>query len=773
MMRAFTLILLAALAAPVAAADVAPPLFGPPAAKLADGAKFRIGRPTDYATTVLAFSADGKTVAAISNRGYTGGIDAPVELWNAETGKHVVTLRYHTTGVMAAAFSNDGSVIATSGIDNRLRFWDAKTGKDITKAGHIDLSGHGYALTFSPDGKRLLVGSTKLELYDVATQQPVKAKEGYFAETAGNQFFHTATWSPKGKYVAGACDGAGVRIWDAETGKLVHKITAKYTPNRTRFAFSGDDELFLLATWPDGLFSTFDVASGKEHNALKPPTGEVSPEYVQFARGAGRVAWVSQKQQYQQGGRGIVVTDATGKELKRFDAPGGVVSHLLSHDGKRLAVGGQDGSLRVYEAETGKLEHTMLGAWSPLFRSVYAGGGKVLRTVHLNGTVHDFDADTGAHLKERTLPLKAGEVTHYLAVSADGGLLATATDAGACTIWNLDAGEAKAAPKGALFYYREPGVGGPRQFPLPPPPLPPGPPQPAPKDDGECAPPPPPGGLGGAFPPPPIELQPGPPQFYAAFSADNKLFAAVTGKEEGDVVIWDTTTGEAKHTVKTAKGVTAVVLSADGAHLFTGHGRAVPNVPQPNDDPPAEKGNVLVRRYELKTGKEVQTWKASEGVKKDNLTFARTEVTALYPLADKETLLVVESRVYNHNQQPPGRFGFQNPGQRFAQVRVVNLAGREKEKVLDGASSGQLALSADGKAVAFVADDTRDPNKPVTLLKVLDVASGKATSATIATGYQHGFDAKARGVAFRPGATDVAVRTGDGTVTVFDSAKLK
>jgi WD40 repeat protein len=753
-MTRLSAVLLLALAAPALAAEPTPTLFAPSDTKLPDGAKFRIGRPTDHQTTVLAFSADGKTLAAATNRGYTGGIEAPVELWNTETGAHVRTLRYHRTGVMAAAFSPDGAVIATSGIDNRLRFWDGKTGKDITKE-DIGLTGHGYNLTFSPDGKRLLVGSTKLEMYDVQKQKPVKAE--YFAETAGNTFFHTATWSPKGKYVAAACDRAGVRVWEAETGNLVHKLDAKYTVHRTRFCFSSDDKLLLVATWPDGLFKVFDAETGKEQNAVKVPAGEAASEHVQFAREMGRVAWLVQRQQYQSA-QTVAVSDATGAELKRFDLPGPSLSLRLSDDGKLIAVGGLDGSLRVYEVETGKLAHTMLGAWSPIFRAVYVNGGKVLRTVHTNGTVHDFEADTGKHLKARQLPLKTS--TFLITVSADGALLASATETGEPTVWDLNGGEAKAKPKGKLHGHREMGFGGPRPIPLPVPPNPP-PPAVAPPAAAPpiAAPPPPPGGR---FPPPPPFQQPGPPQFYAAFSADCKLLAAVTGDSDA-VTVWETATGEEKFALKVPKGTSALAFAPDGAHLYTGSGLPGGEV----KDAPAP-----IRRIELKSGKEVQTWKVTAGGERQGVRYVRTEIAALYPLADKETLIVVEAQVYQPWPPPPGRPGFGPFYQRFQTVRAINLVGREKDRTFD-AGTGTLTLAPDGKSVAFVALETPEPNKPVTAVKVIDATTGAAKALTLATGYPYGSSANALGVAFRPGGADLAVRTGDGTVVVVDASKLQ
>jgi WD40 repeat protein len=742
----------------VLAADSAPPLFGPPDQKLPEAAKFRLGRSTSYTTGILAFSADGKTVATFTNIHFTAGLDAPVDLWNVETGAHVATLRHHKTGVMAAAFSPDGSVVATSGVDNRLRFWDARTGKDITNAEHINLTGHGYNLCFSPDGKRLLVGSTKLEMYDAKTQQPLKAKEGYFAETANSEFFHTALWSPKGKYVIAGCDGAGLRVWDADTGTLLYKLSERYTIHRTRFAFSPDDNLLLLSVWPDGVFKVLDAATGKEQHAVKKPADEAVPERVEFAREMGRVAWVVQKAQYQPG-QTIAVSDATGQELKRFDVPGIVASHLLSNDGQRLAVGGPDGSLRIYATDTGKLERTLLGAWSAVFRSVYVDGGKVLRTVHRNGLVHDFDAGTGKHLKERTLKLDQSK--YLIALSADGNLLASATEAGACTIWDLTTGAEKAKPKGKLFGHREPAFGPPGPFPLPPGPGPQPPgvvPAVLPAGTLPALPP----GGPRAAPPQPLQPPPDPPQFVAAFSADGKLLAAVIGDDD-TVSVCDTATGAEKFAVKVAKGIGAVALSAEGTHLFTGQARTATKA----------KNAGYVRLFELKSGKEMQRWHSQLGEKHKNLQFVRTDVVELHLSPDQETLLVVEAQVYHPLPPPPIPAGGRVPEQRATQVRVISLSGRAKDWVLpaDG-HLGQIDFASDGNSVGFLTADVTDVNKPLLVVKVLDVATGKVKTGTVATGYRSSLDDNGYSAAFRPSSTDLAVRSGDGAVLVIDAAKL-
>jgi WD40 repeat protein len=270
-----------------------------------------------------------------------------------------------------------------------------------------------------------------------------------------------------------------------------------------------------------------------------------------------------------------------------------------------------------------------------------------------------------------------------------------------------------------------------------------------------------------------LKPQPGPLQFFASFSADSTLFVAVVGKDEDAVTAFDVTTGEEKHTVKTPKGVTAVALSADGTHLFTGHGRpGAGATPQPPPDGGEKNaGPIAVRQFELKTGKEAQTWKASVGEQRQHLQFSHTEAVALYSLADQETLIVVEAQVYRFGPPPPGGPGFAVPGPRFPTVRAIDLSGRKKDRIID-VGTGALTIAPDGKSVGFVVTDARDPIRPATLVKVIGATTGAVKTTTIATG-SHNFVDNLRGVTFRPGSTDIAVRPGDGTVLVTDASTLK
>jgi WD40 repeat protein len=431
-----------------------------------------------------------------------------------------------------------------------------------------------------------------------------------------------------------------------------------------------------------------------------------------------------------------------------------VLSHKLSADGSRVAVGGVNGSLRVYEAETGKLVSVMLGGWSAVYQALYVDAGKVIRTVHTDGVVHDFAADTGKPMREVKLDLKAA--THFIALSADGKLLASSTDGGECTIWDLTAGKELAKLKGKLFGYRE-QVFGPGPFPLP---VPGGPPQPVPP----VAPPAPPGRI----PPPPMG-QPGPPQFVGAFSTDGKLFAAVTGQDD-TITVWDTANGEEKHAVKVPNGTGSLAFSADDTHLFAGPTRREVIAPVQPNEKPAEA--AFIRRYDLKTGKEVQSWKAQPAAERQGGRYSYSMAAALYPLPDKETLVVVEKQVYELWPPPPGLPGRRMRGNEYASVRLIDLAGKKADKIVQTErEAGRIGVAPDGKRLWFVTTVTHQQGGvPKAVVQVVDTTTGMLAEAELREVRWTGAGAT---VAFHPDGNSFIVGTGDGLLSVWDVAKLK
>ncbi len=78
-------------------------------------------------------------------------------MWEAESGKELLTLRGHLNSLFGVAFSPDGKRLATASEDQTAKVWEAESGKELlTLRGH---SGIVSAVAFSPDGKHLAAAS--------------------------------------------------------------------------------------------------------------------------------------------------------------------------------------------------------------------------------------------------------------------------------------------------------------------------------------------------------------------------------------------------------------------------------------------------------------------------------------------------------------------------------------------------------------------------------------------------------------------------------------
>ena len=63
--------------------------------------------------------------------------DQTAKVWDAATGRELLTLPGHTDAVFGVAFSPDGTRLATASGDQTAKVWDVATGRELlTLAGH-------------------------------------------------------------------------------------------------------------------------------------------------------------------------------------------------------------------------------------------------------------------------------------------------------------------------------------------------------------------------------------------------------------------------------------------------------------------------------------------------------------------------------------------------------------------------------------------------------------------------------------------------------------
>jgi len=160
----------------------------------------------------VAFSPEAGTLYSAS--GYDGGeVVHPGQIlrWDVATGAAVSLLREHDNAVVALAVSPDGGMLAAL-CQRGLVLMDLASGGERR---FKDIVGKSPStLTFSPDGLRLLVAGSLLEVHsEVSKVVELTADK---ARRAVNSCF-----SPAGNRVALSAEGSPVQILDATSGEVL------------------------------------------------------------------------------------------------------------------------------------------------------------------------------------------------------------------------------------------------------------------------------------------------------------------------------------------------------------------------------------------------------------------------------------------------------------------------------------------------------------------------------------------------------------------------
>jgi WD40 repeat protein len=170
----------------------------------------------------VAVSPDGRIVA-------TGSFDKTIKLWRPKTGKEVGTLagkNGHTNQVLSLAFSPFGKSLASGGSDNQARVWAVPSGKPeadppAKALGHPNLVD---AVAFDKSGRLLATACHDgiLRIWDVAKGQPAKTINAHTQPQPSP--IYCLAWSPDGKQIATGSYDRSIKFWDVGSGKLVREI---------------------------------------------------------------------------------------------------------------------------------------------------------------------------------------------------------------------------------------------------------------------------------------------------------------------------------------------------------------------------------------------------------------------------------------------------------------------------------------------------------------------------------------------------------------------
>ena len=185
-----------------------------------------LGDKLNYRGLEAHFSPDDKAILYLGLTLFPdfSGL-ATAYVFDAQSGE---IIRTFTPGgenlIRSAAWSPDGSQVATGLFNNQIMIWDYQIGKQITRLVHSKNEAMfiNY-VEWSPDGTKIASASDEstAQVWDAHTWEPL-----YALQHQPPAFVLTAGWSPNGKRLLttagndeqGAKDNTA-RIWDSATGK--------------------------------------------------------------------------------------------------------------------------------------------------------------------------------------------------------------------------------------------------------------------------------------------------------------------------------------------------------------------------------------------------------------------------------------------------------------------------------------------------------------------------------------------------------------------------
>jgi WD40 repeat protein len=374
-------------------------------------------------TSALTWSADGRHVASAS------------AVLDAATGKMVISLgKENRQYDHRLAWSPDGRWLAESGRSTTTtKIRNASTGK-VEYVFH----GRGGPLAWSPDSRRLAVGTTIWDL------EP--AKEAFLlgdgkGESREGQWVECVDWSPDGTQVASTTRDGTLEVRDARTAEVVFRQAGNRQTQRSSLTWS-----------PDG--SRLASVTTQQQNVKLRPIATVTIWEIQAWREVKRftdlktgsppfsLTWSPDGRWLAGSSFGVLTVweTASWNELRPLDAAkGGNFLWLRGWRGSReLIFQDQSSKLTAWDLTTGKRSRHQGLVTSGSQRQVFSPDGQWLAVESGNDLLvlpsNESRSERGRRLRGHT------DQVHSFAWSPDSRRLASTSRDGTVKVWDTGTG---------------------------------------------------------------------------------------------------------------------------------------------------------------------------------------------------------------------------------------------------------------------------------------------------------------------------------------------
>jgi WD40 repeat protein len=401
---------------------------------------------------------DGKVTAAAScgvDEVVTGSQDGIIERRQITAPRPRWSVPAHRSAVVALCLldTEDGAAVASSGADRTVRIWEADSG---VLRRSFDTGDVVRALCPVPvRGTTLLAGAgddSVIRFWDPKTGRLLRV-----LPTLGGPIRDLSAVEAKGRLLLASAGGATVRLWDPDIGgRPPEAELASSRVTSLAVVWHGDREV-VVCGHADGAVQLRTVATGEQVRVLAGHRAPVTDLTTVYALGDVLLASSSTDDTVR-----LWNLDARGQRPRLYSLPGWstAVCSVSLHRQLLLACAGEHGTVRLSDPFTGKRHRVGRRRWPFLFRprqghdgpitslaSLRSRSGTRIASGGLDSTVRVWNLDTG--MQEMVFTGHHGRVHTVCALLIRGeDLIVSAGDDQVIRIWDPRTGAEQHALKG-------------------------------------------------------------------------------------------------------------------------------------------------------------------------------------------------------------------------------------------------------------------------------------------------------------------------------------